>query len=617
MPVSRQAINTIHLFFSDARIYTIYMYKNIIRIVKTYLPVLAFVVFLFIGSQTASAANGKHELSGYLWSDNIGWISLNCSDRSVCSINNYKVVFDGSTGEFSGYGWSSNIGWVSFQESGGCPTIPTPTGKCKPVAIMSSSGTNGSYFPHVLGWARAVAASSMTSGAWDGWISLSCYNTSICSTSNFGAKIPNNGSSGPTAGKMSGYAWGSTAVGWVDFSGVTVTPDDTELVLESDKTEVPNIGETVTLTWKSPKNTSYTSCVASGGDTDWNGSRSTALPQSLTVTVPSDPTTFEIECDTGSKKDKASVVVDVNYVWGRSLTPDPAVVLSGGSSTLSWATSGNVPKNTVCGATPNLWTSKTTYSGSEVITNIVNGISRYYKCTPPAGSGDPITAQANVRVLSVARFTRDACYKAAAKGPTINWSAPNATQCVITDPTSDTYVVGSSGLQRFPGGAGTYSIECTAGSFSVDSTLTATQCNPDYNLVSINSCSGKAGSQTDNSFQPFGGSGAYKAVVRVESKSEHGFVSNLEYTFTKPGSWPAGITANWNNVTVNQPLYLADLELTSPNKATLDGWLGPLPNKTTTFNIGADVTPGGGNAKTGTFSVCAPDGGSSKPIFIE
>ena len=44
-------------------------------------------------------------ITGYLWSDTIGWISMDGSE--------YGVSID-SSGNLSGYAWSENAGWIKF-----------------------------------------------------------------------------------------------------------------------------------------------------------------------------------------------------------------------------------------------------------------------------------------------------------------------------------------------------------------------------------------------------------------------------------------------------------------------------------------------------------------------
>ncbi|MDO8522100.1 MAG: hypothetical protein Q7S08_02315 [bacterium] len=125
-------------------------------------------------------------LSGYAWSDNIGWVSLSGS--------NYGLTMD-TNGKLSGYAWSDNIGWITANESelSGCPANP-----CR-------AKFNGNA---LTGWLRALSYG----GGWDGWISLS--------GSGYGVTQDVNGT-------LSGYAWGSDVVGWLDFSlasGPSCTP---------------------------------------------------------------------------------------------------------------------------------------------------------------------------------------------------------------------------------------------------------------------------------------------------------------------------------------------------------------------------------------------------------
>ena len=53
-------------------------------------------------------------LSGFAWSEAIGWISFSCKSGGNCSDNDYGVTIDSVTGDFSGYAWNDVIGWISF-----------------------------------------------------------------------------------------------------------------------------------------------------------------------------------------------------------------------------------------------------------------------------------------------------------------------------------------------------------------------------------------------------------------------------------------------------------------------------------------------------------------------
>jgi hypothetical protein len=96
-------------------------------------------------SQSATA------VTGWAWSDTIGWISLNCSDLGTCATSNYGLS-KAANGTLSGYAWSDNVGWVSANAADlvGCPSAP-----CTAVV----SGT--SY----MGWLKAVSGGSAQSGS--------------------------------------------------------------------------------------------------------------------------------------------------------------------------------------------------------------------------------------------------------------------------------------------------------------------------------------------------------------------------------------------------------------------------------------------------------------------
>jgi len=156
-------------------------------------------------------AGAGDNVSGFAWSENIGWISFN--NASGGGAINYGVNISPSTGIFSGYAWSDNIGWISFNSSDltGCPS-----GTCQAQLDLQ----NG----QVSGWARVLASG----GGWEGWIKLAgdglnwnsqqgrCTgnnnydNDNQC---NWGVKIDTG------TGAFQGYAWSDMVAGWISFSG--------------------------------------------------------------------------------------------------------------------------------------------------------------------------------------------------------------------------------------------------------------------------------------------------------------------------------------------------------------------------------------------------------------
>ncbi len=173
-------------------------------------------------SQIVRAGTGEN-VSGWAWSDNIGWISfnsLNCDADSDgfsdgvpvdcpafgTAIPNYGVNVDFQTGDFSGYAWSENIGWINFAPVGPYPEAPNE------IVKLNTDGTT------ITGWARACAgaadvatcsgAANPSAGGWDGWIKLS--GVSPIDGSSYGVTLNNE--------FFNGFAWGDTVVGWVDFN---------------------------------------------------------------------------------------------------------------------------------------------------------------------------------------------------------------------------------------------------------------------------------------------------------------------------------------------------------------------------------------------------------------
>jgi hypothetical protein len=62
--------------------------------------------------------NESGVLSGYGWSENSVWISFSCENANSCDSAKYGVTIDPSTGEFAGYAWGENAGWISFRSTG-------------------------------------------------------------------------------------------------------------------------------------------------------------------------------------------------------------------------------------------------------------------------------------------------------------------------------------------------------------------------------------------------------------------------------------------------------------------------------------------------------------------
>lgn len=198
---------------------------------------------------TATFASLTDNFFGYAWSANVGWIKMNnCASPSDCTgpVNDpsgtygfgVKVAPTGAMRALTGYAWSSNIGWITFNTAPYTVYNPTTDGAtmldhCPPSGDTDPGescgayvlwGTNGGSAVPLKGWARACSVyisgcsgtikPSYSTGAWDGWISLGDDN--INDGAVYGVTM------NTASGVLTGYAWGSAVVGWINLSDVKV-----------------------------------------------------------------------------------------------------------------------------------------------------------------------------------------------------------------------------------------------------------------------------------------------------------------------------------------------------------------------------------------------------------
>ncbi len=268
-------------------------------------------------------AGASDVLSGYAWSDTIGWISFNCTNTATCGTSSYGVTV-AAGGAMSGYAWSDNIGWISFNPG---DVLGCPSGTCSPTMNQTTGA--------VSGWAKALSG-SVVSG-WDGWISLSGVTVSNCA--------------------WGGYAWGSDVVGWINFGGnggtVTgtddgcVTPPTGSISATPSTPPALNGGSTTTVTWSASGASSCEVSSIEAFNTDsWTGLSDNKVSSPLYA-----DTTYVLVCD-GIPLDSVSLVVDNTP----ELNSSHRMVEEGGTVTLSWDT--NNGDETLC-----------TLSGGNIIGN--------------------------------------------------------------------------------------------------------------------------------------------------------------------------------------------------------------------------------------------------------
>ena len=157
-----------------------------------------------------------HNVWGWAWSENIGWISFSCEDTMPVGVEgpDYGVDIDRATGLFSGYAWSENIGWIRFNPP------PDPTYSNNYPAAPYHSARVSTTTDEVSGWARACAGTANpdicatgtnpAAGSWDGWIKLR--------GPNYGVWIDTSVS----PAEFRNWAWSDMVVGWLRFAGPVI-----------------------------------------------------------------------------------------------------------------------------------------------------------------------------------------------------------------------------------------------------------------------------------------------------------------------------------------------------------------------------------------------------------
>lgn len=188
--------------------------------------VVSFVLLVaFVAAGAAIKAQAANVIKGWLWGGSedaniggtgsfdgnetgAGWISMNSSDTG--SGVSYAVNIPNGDGGLSGYAWSENLGWISFNAS---DVTDCAAGSTAPRRV----GNSLAGFARIMGIKQEMASGN--NGGWTGCISLngSDYGVTI-DTSSTPNKFSGYGWNGETAGSGSNMADG---IGWIDFSRAT------------------------------------------------------------------------------------------------------------------------------------------------------------------------------------------------------------------------------------------------------------------------------------------------------------------------------------------------------------------------------------------------------------
>ncbi|MBI3775722.1 MAG: hypothetical protein HY273_09255 [Gammaproteobacteria bacterium] len=143
-----------------------------------------------------------------------------------------------------------------------------------------------------------------------------------------------------------------------------------------------------------------------------------------------------------------------------TLSASPSTVTSGGSTTLTWSSMNA----TACSAT---WTTSTSTSGSQLISNLATTATYSMTCT---GSGGPTPQSVTVLVIPKVTLTATATSVAYKGSSTLNWTSAGATSCTAsgawTGPQSTTASASKLLSSLTSIGASTYTLTCSNASGS-------------------------------------------------------------------------------------------------------------------------------------------------------
>ncbi len=333
-------------------------------------------------------------------------------------------------------------------DEGDGTTVPVPTlsFNANPTSVAMGGSTQ-------LSWSSTDATSCTGSGDWSGTVNPSGTQTisNITTNKTFNAQCTGPGGTSAT-------------------QSVTVTVQSAPAptaTLSANPTSV-NSGGSSTLTWSS---TNATACTASGG---WSGAKNASGQQTISNITAS--TTYSLMCTgAGGNSPVQNATVTVNGtpppVPTLTFSANPTTVQSGGSSTLTWA-STNATSCMASGA----WSGSRQTSGTQNLTNLTATGTYTLVCTG-AGGNSP-TRNVTITVTPVAAptlsLTANPTTISSGGSSVLTWNTSNATSCTASGGWTGTKSVNGSETVGPLTQTTTYTLTCTGTGGSVNRNATVT-----------------------------------------------------------------------------------------------------------------------------------------------
>jgi hypothetical protein len=295
-----------------------------------------------------------------------------------------------------------NVYFFKVPNTGGRP-LPSIDLEANPTTVAAQGSST-------LTWTTTDADSCTASGGWSG------------SKATSGSQ-----SVGPLSATTTYTLTCDNGVGGTSNRSATVTVSQATPAPTVDLNANPTTvaaGSSSTLSWSS---TNATSCTASGG---WSGSKATSGSQATpTINV---NTSFTLTCTGAGGTGADSVTVQVQTAPPApvvNITANPATIVSGLSSTLSWT----VQNATSCNASGAWSGSKNSTAGTQVVfptatsnyTLTCNGVSATTTVTVTPAPPPPPPAP-------TLTFTSSAATVESGNPVTLTWTSTNATGCTAS-----------------------------------------------------------------------------------------------------------------------------------------------------------------------------------------
>ena len=233
--------------------------------------------------------------------------------------------------------------------------------------------------------------------------------------------------------------------------------------------------ESVTLSWSAPD---LDACSAAG---DWSGDKATSGDE--VVGPLSSNSTFVLTCYgiRGAHIEQVNVTVTTSPPPTVSLSANPANVVVGGSTVLTW-TSANA---TSCTATGD-WSGSRNLSDSETLGPINTDRSYTLTCTGIGGTAsDSVTVTANAPASPVVNLSANPLNVAYDGSTTLTWSTSNVDTCAASGSWTGNQNVSGTRVESNLTSDQTYVLTCSGAGGSASDSITINVAPPPAPAVNI------------------------------------------------------------------------------------------------------------------------------------